>query len=204
MLADSFIFNIEFVELERKELLPSYSAIYYVINESKQILYIGQSRNLNRRWNGEKPHHRYEQLCSLGSKTNEQIYIYYERIDKAELLTIEKKQILKYQPLLNNTPVQKYFNLEVNKNQKYSARQKDCTNYMNRISTILSDFKTLSNKSKSDKEIQHDLPSVNDINNKLIMENNPVEIKTDRHQIKRFTRKFITLKSNKIDLLLEL
>lgn len=33
MLADSLILNLEFVELGRKELLPSYSAIYYVIEE---------------------------------------------------------------------------------------------------------------------------------------------------------------------------
>ncbi|VEP11354.1 hypothetical protein H1P_1000025 [Hyella patelloides LEGE 07179] len=44
MLTDDFILNLEFVELNHKDLLPSYSGVYYVIDELKQIWYIGQSK----------------------------------------------------------------------------------------------------------------------------------------------------------------
>ena len=204
MLADSLILNLEFVKLAQKELLPSYSAIYYVIDESKQILYIGQSINLNRRWNGEQPHHRYEQLCSLEGKTHKQIYLYYEKVDKSNLLAVEKNQILKYQPLLNNTPVQKYFNGEVNQKQKYIATNSDRAFSINSISAILSDFKLLSDKNKHQKELQPNL-FVDNMNQDTKSETQPVaNVETNRHQVNRFTRKFVTLKSSKIDLLLEL
>lgn len=140
----------------------------------------------------------------MGSKTNQQIYIYYELVDKYELLTIERKQLFKYQPLLNNTPIQKTFNSEVNKKPKYSI-QRDCTNYMDTISTILSDFKKLSDQNKPQKELQPDLGSAKNMNNNPIKETKPVtNIETDKHHLKRFIRKFVPLKNNKIDLFLEL
>lgn len=107
MLADKFILSLENVELNRKHLLPDCSGIYYVIDLEKTIWYIGRSIDLNRRWNGEKTHHRYEQLLSLAVAKKMTFLIYYNRINLKKINREEKKSIAFYQPLLNNTPIDK-------------------------------------------------------------------------------------------------
>jgi excinuclease UvrABC nuclease subunit len=107
MRADEFILNLDKVELNHKNLLPEYSGIYYVVDSHQVVWYVGQSRNIQKRWNGDKPHHRYEQLSLLSSQNQKQFFIYYHAIQKNRLLIKERLFIKKYQPLLNNTPVEK-------------------------------------------------------------------------------------------------
>lgn len=104
MVADEFILNLDSVGLNDKNSLPEYSGIYYVVDADKVVWYIGRSVNLWQRWNAEQPHHRYYQLISLAEQENKSFYIYYLETHKKELHTLEKKQIHKYQPRLNNTP----------------------------------------------------------------------------------------------------
>ncbi len=101
MLADIHILNLSKVSLETKELLPEYSSIYYVIDENKTVWYIGKANNIRKRWQG-KAHHRIDQL-----EIQKQKYfsIYYEQVNYSKLDKIEKQQIKKYTPHLNNSPI---------------------------------------------------------------------------------------------------
>jgi excinuclease UvrABC nuclease subunit len=71
MLADNFILKLDHIELKNKDLLPDCSCIYYVIDEQQIVGYVGRSINLRKRWNGENPHHRYNQLISISAKANQ-------------------------------------------------------------------------------------------------------------------------------------
>lgn len=105
MLADEFILSLSTISLNDKNLLPEYSGIYYIVDEDKVIWYIGRSINLWKRWNGEQPHHRYHQLMSISKLEKKPLHIYYSETSKKQLYRLEKAQICKYQPRLNNTPV---------------------------------------------------------------------------------------------------
>ena len=101
LIADHEITNLSKVSLETKELLPEYSGIYYVVDEKKIVWYIGKARNIRKRWQGNA-HHRIYQLKQQKYKA---FCIYYENINSTKLDKEEKKQIKKYNPHLNNSPV---------------------------------------------------------------------------------------------------
>ena len=101
LLADSKILNLSKVSLETKELLPEYSGIYYVIDENNTVQYIGKAKNIRKRWLG-KSHHR---IYHLERQKQKYFGIYYEQVNLTELDKREKKQIKKYTPHLNNSPV---------------------------------------------------------------------------------------------------
>ncbi|VEP11353.1 hypothetical protein H1P_1000024 [Hyella patelloides LEGE 07179] len=169
---------------------------------------VNPKKNLYRRWNGKQDHHRYKQLVSILNKPDKKIHIYYHKTPPAELLLIEKKQILKYQPFLNNTPVKKSFNLfdiNTNKQQFFDNFNIDYhnTNCMNKILTILSDFQDLQDNNRYSKELKQN--TVSTANNLEVINSNTVqqqEVKS--HNVKYFHRRFIPLKSSKINLNLEL
>jgi hypothetical protein len=190
MLADNFILSLSNLELERKNYLPDCSGIYYVIDLDKTIWYIGRSVNINRRWNGEKSHHRYEQLLSLALEQKITFFIYYRRVNVKQINQEEKQAIFKYQPLLNNTPIDKTL---------VRSRQKNNL-LLNSTLTILSDL----TKSTDLQEFKQQ-----SLNNNFNMETEiKVEERTllekDIQVIKTFRRKFISLKDESINLNFEL
>lgn len=107
MKADNFILELPKTSFKTKQNLPKYPGIYYVIDDNNQdILYIGQSVNINSRWLG-RGHHRDHQLITImrNRKTTLTIYCEYVKIEFLDI--IEQKRINEYTPLLNESPVKK-------------------------------------------------------------------------------------------------
>lgn len=107
MKADNFIFELEKTSFKTKQNLPKYPGIYYVVDDNNQdILYIGQSVNINSRWLG-RGHHRDHQLITImrNRKTTLTIYSEYVKIEFLDI--IEQKRINEYSPLLNESPVKR-------------------------------------------------------------------------------------------------
>lgn len=92
------------VFLRNKELLPDYSGIYIVADQTDLVLYVGKSKNIKSRWNG---HHRHQQLIKKDRK-DQRFYIYFNRFSNEQLDEKEKYYIEKLDPSLNNTKVTKY------------------------------------------------------------------------------------------------
>lgn len=101
MQADSFLLNLPKVELTNRENLPKVSGIYYVIDETGLVWYIGQAQDIYCRWKG-KIHHR---LFQLASQKKKKFCIYYRQVERNQLYVIEQEAILKYSPYLNQSPV---------------------------------------------------------------------------------------------------
>lgn len=101
MIADTAILELPKVSLQAKQLLPEYSGIYYVLDETNVVWYIGKAKNIHKRWQG-KTHHR---IYQLKAQRRKQFYIYYEPISRTNLDNIEQQRIKKYQPHLNASPV---------------------------------------------------------------------------------------------------
>jgi hypothetical protein len=188
MLADNFILSLSNLELDRKNYLPDCSGIYYVIDLDKTIWYIGRSVNINRRWNREKSHHRYEQLLSLALEQKTTFFLYYRRVNVKQINQEEKQAIFKYQPLLNNTPIDKTL-----------VRSRQNPNLLlNSTLTILSDF----TKSTNRKEFkQQALKNNFNMETKIKVED---RVEKDIQAIKTFRRKFISFKDDNIGLNIEL
>lgn len=84
------------MQLEMRSQLPTTSAIYFAIDATKTVQYIGRSTNPQQRW---MSHHRYEQLSNLGG-----VRIAWLEVSDLELLPeIEKALIDWFQPLLNGS-----------------------------------------------------------------------------------------------------
>jgi hypothetical protein len=184
MFADNFILSLENIELDRKHCLPNCSGIYYVIDSAKTIWYIGRSVNINRRWNGEKIHHRYEQLLSLAVAQKTVFFIYYDRVPAKQINKKEKKAIVLYQPLLNNTPIDRSF-----------VRSSKQDNFINL--PILSDFSKLPQYDRV--FIEDNFYMETEIKSEPLYLKNP-----ETQEIKKFNRKFIQLRDDKINLNFEL
>ena len=100
MIADAAILQLPKVSLQAKQLLPEYSGIYYLLDETNTVWYIGKAINIRKRWQG-KAHHRIYQL----EAQRKHFTIYYEPVSKTQLDEVEKQRIEKYQPHLNASPV---------------------------------------------------------------------------------------------------
>jgi excinuclease UvrABC nuclease subunit len=61
LIADTAILTLPKVVLQAKQILPEYSGIYYVIDETNNVWYIRKAKNIRKRWQG-KAHHRIYQL----------------------------------------------------------------------------------------------------------------------------------------------
>jgi len=90
--------------LRNRSLLPDIPGIYFITDEQNQMLYIGQAKNLRKRWAG-KTHHRYKQFARKGL---DKVYIYYIEAPLSELDNLEKKYIEEIKPLQNDTKVKEY------------------------------------------------------------------------------------------------
>jgi excinuclease UvrABC nuclease subunit len=66
MLDNFNLGNLPSVKLSEKDRLPTTAGIYFALNSSDRLWYIGKARNLNQRWIN---HHRYHQLEKINRKT---------------------------------------------------------------------------------------------------------------------------------------
>lgn len=87
---------IKKMKLSNRANLPSIPAVYWVVSENGQNLYVGSTKNLNVRW---KSHHRLKQLKAEGGDC----FIHYKHIDISDLESQEKLYIDRLKPLLNWT-----------------------------------------------------------------------------------------------------
>lgn len=88
--------KLPYVELQNKINLPAASGIYFVIDSSQTVLYIGKAAGkggLKGRW---KQHHKYSSVESL-----ENIKIYYFVLDAVYTHEAEKLFIRRFNPILN-------------------------------------------------------------------------------------------------------
>ena len=79
--------------------LPKVPGIYFALDEYGQILYLGRSVDIERRWGN---HHRFKQLERLGCKQLAWLLV----SDPSLLPSIESALISFHRPPLNNSPVQ--------------------------------------------------------------------------------------------------
>jgi GIY-YIG catalytic domain len=87
-----------------RDRLPDHPGIYFVVGEPEQLFYIGQSKNLRKRWAGVS-HHRYKQFARKGL---DKIVIKYILASVSELKELECQYIEQFNPLLNDSKVKKY------------------------------------------------------------------------------------------------
>lgn len=90
--------------LRLRDRLPDLPGIYFVVGEREQLFYIGQAKNLRKRWAGTS-HHRYKQFARKGL---DKIIIKYILASVSELNELECKYINQFNPLLNDGKVNKY------------------------------------------------------------------------------------------------
>lgn len=90
--------------LRLRNQLPDHPGIYFVVGEREQLFYIGQAKNLRKRWAGAS-HHRYKQLARKGL---DKIVIKYILASVSELNELECQYIEQLNPLLNYGKVKKY------------------------------------------------------------------------------------------------
>ncbi|GGA36932.1 GIY-YIG nuclease family protein [Okeania sp. KiyG1] len=89
------------VSLPDRKQLPTCSAIYFAIDASDRILYIGKALNLAARW---KSHHRFYKLEEIDKESP--VRLAWKAWNKDDLAEAEKRLIRIFQPLLNNTKVE--------------------------------------------------------------------------------------------------
>lgn len=85
-------------------MLPDYSGIYIVTDQTDYVLYVGKSQNIKNRWLG---HHRHKQLIRRDRK-DRIFYIYFNHFPLNKLDEEEKYYINILSPALNNTKLNKY------------------------------------------------------------------------------------------------
>jgi GIY-YIG catalytic domain len=89
--------NLPSLPLNKKRELPALEAIYFCVI-GQEILYIGQSKNVNQRW---RNHHRY---CELVTREDVEIY-WFECIGIKQRLMAEQSLIRHYKPAFNSSPI---------------------------------------------------------------------------------------------------
>lgn len=94
--------NLPSVPLAQKSNLPRCPAIYFVLNQKREILYIGRSINLLYRW---RDHHRFVQLSEINKTKKVFIYWWECNTQKHNLVSAENYYINLFKPLFNSTIV---------------------------------------------------------------------------------------------------
>ncbi|NEN89285.1 MAG: GIY-YIG nuclease family protein [Okeania sp. SIO3H1] len=89
------------VSLADRKQLPTCSAIYFAIDASDRILYVGKAQNLAARW---KSHHRLYKLEEINKESP--VRLAWKAWNKEDLAEAEKRLIRIFQPLLNNTKLE--------------------------------------------------------------------------------------------------
>ncbi|MFQ4139038.1 GIY-YIG nuclease family protein [Nodosilinea sp. PGN35] len=93
------------VTFSERNLLPTTSGIYVVVDSENFVWYVGKAKNLKNRWLG-RAHHRYPQLIRSSKKLQHRIcwkIVPITELDKQEQLYIDK-----FKPELNGLRVKTY------------------------------------------------------------------------------------------------
>ena len=85
--------------LESRRSLPDISALYFVLDEDDELLYIGRANNLVKRWRGHG-HDLFIDIEQLGLDLNN-LRIAWLKCDKRLINSSETKFIARLKPLLN-------------------------------------------------------------------------------------------------------
>src|SRR6266508_2332056 len=88
------------VSLSERNSLPATPSIYFVVSETEEMLYIGQTINLQKRW---LSHHRTRQLTSFSCVKI--CWLALDGITPDELALLEEECIAYFKPVLNATTV---------------------------------------------------------------------------------------------------
>ena len=89
------------VPLTQRNHVPACSAIYFALDSSNRVLYVGKAKNLASRW---KNHHRLHKLKEINQESP--VRLAWQTWNEADLSAAEKSLIMSLQPLLNNTEVE--------------------------------------------------------------------------------------------------
>jgi len=90
------------IQITNLQSLPKVSGIYKVTDASDNVLYIGQAKNIYRRWN--QGHHKLSKILEMCGAN---AYISCVRVPEWLLNRAENAAISSYQPVLNlkNSPI---------------------------------------------------------------------------------------------------
>jgi Arc/MetJ-type ribon-helix-helix transcriptional regulator len=94
------ICSLPSISFQERQNLPSIPAIYFVVSSEEDLLYIGQTMNLQKRW---EAHHRTKQLESFSHVRI--CWLSLPNTTSEELLKLEYACILHFEPLINATPL---------------------------------------------------------------------------------------------------
>lgn len=86
------------VAFEHRQDLPAISAVYFVLDAPRTIVYIGEASDLQARWAG-KTHHRAPQMRGGGYR------IHWQAVAEEARKQVEKDAIAYFQPLWNRTEI---------------------------------------------------------------------------------------------------
>lgn len=87
-------YQLKRVLIPNRKKLPEIGAIYFVISKKEELLYIGQTENLKKRW------HKHE--CGLELDRPKETYVAWVKVEDGDYRKkLEKILIRKYKPLLN-------------------------------------------------------------------------------------------------------
>ena len=103
MLDNFNLVNLPSVKLLEKDKLPTTAGIYFAVDSSDRLWYIGKARDLNQRWIN---HHRYHQLEKINRKTPIILKWHECENDENILTQLENYFIETYHPELNQTKVE--------------------------------------------------------------------------------------------------
>jgi hypothetical protein len=92
--------SLPYVMMSEMHYLPTCAGLYFAIEDSQHIAYIGQSRNVCQRWQG---HHVKSKLCDLSSlESARRVKIAWLEISDVESLQgLERAMIRQFRPRLN-------------------------------------------------------------------------------------------------------
>lgn len=85
------------LEITNLQELPHVSGVYKIINSQGQVVYIGQAKNINKRW--KKGHHK---LGEIIAKYGLNVYIEWVVVPEWLLNRVENTAISFYQPEFNS------------------------------------------------------------------------------------------------------
>lgn len=86
------------VAFEHRQDLPVISAVYFVLDSHRTIVYIGEASDLQARWAG-KTHHRAPQMKGGSYR------IHWQPVAEEARKQVEKDAIAYFQPLWNRTEI---------------------------------------------------------------------------------------------------
>lgn len=85
--------DLPFVSFDRRALLPAISCIYFAVSDEDEILYVGQSINVRKRWSGRGHHNSHQMRPSYR--------IYWMPVPFEDLNRIENAFIMQLDPPWN-------------------------------------------------------------------------------------------------------